>query len=199
MSPTTLLVNASPYGGFPKLRVPFWGVPIKRTIIYWGLWGTLILGNYHITLRLQVPKRQLAVDRPYSLPALERGSKTHRSSATRRDHRKQHAKKNGVLTSLITRMLRTCFQNSTCPLPGLSIDYFLMPCWATCVEHTHTHTHPHTHTHTRANTHTHTHTRANTHTHTHTHTWVGTLPTQASELVGSYSHRITYSHFHYYP
>ena len=36
---------------FPKTRVPFWGVPIIRTILYWGLcWGTLILGNYHIDI-----------------------------------------------------------------------------------------------------------------------------------------------------
>ena len=40
------------YGNFPKLGVPFWGVPIIRTIVYWGLyWGPLILGNYHIGLR----------------------------------------------------------------------------------------------------------------------------------------------------
>ena len=31
------------------------GVLIIRTIVFWGLyWGTLILGNYHIALRLQV-------------------------------------------------------------------------------------------------------------------------------------------------
>ena len=39
------------YGGFPKLGVPFWGVPIVRTLVFWGLyWGPLILGNYHISL-----------------------------------------------------------------------------------------------------------------------------------------------------
>ena len=37
--------------GFPKIRGTFLGVPIIRTIVYWGLyWGTLILGNYHIVL-----------------------------------------------------------------------------------------------------------------------------------------------------
>ena len=36
-------------GGFPKLGVPFLGVPIIRTIVYWGLyWGTSILGSYHL-------------------------------------------------------------------------------------------------------------------------------------------------------
>ena len=36
-------------GGFPKVGVPFWGFPIIRTIVYWGLyWGTLILGNCHM-------------------------------------------------------------------------------------------------------------------------------------------------------
>ena len=37
------------YGSFLKLGVPFLGVPIRRIIVYWGLyWGPLILGNYHI-------------------------------------------------------------------------------------------------------------------------------------------------------
>ena len=35
--------------GFPKLGVPFLGVPIIRTIVFWGLYsGPPILGNYHI-------------------------------------------------------------------------------------------------------------------------------------------------------
>ena len=35
--------------GFPKFRGTILGVPIIRTIVYWGLyWGTLILGNYHL-------------------------------------------------------------------------------------------------------------------------------------------------------
>ena len=37
--------------GFPKIRGTFLGVPIIRTIVYWGLdWGTLILGNYHMKI-----------------------------------------------------------------------------------------------------------------------------------------------------
>ena len=37
------------FQGFPKLGIPFLGVPMMRTILYWGLyWGTLILGNYHL-------------------------------------------------------------------------------------------------------------------------------------------------------
>ena len=37
--------------GFPKLGVPFLGVPIIRTIAFWGLyWGPLISGNYQIDL-----------------------------------------------------------------------------------------------------------------------------------------------------
>ena len=33
---------------FPKIRGTCLGVPIIRTIVYWGLyWGTRILGNYH--------------------------------------------------------------------------------------------------------------------------------------------------------
>ena len=32
---------------FPKIRDAFLGVPIKRIIIFWGLyWGLLIWGNY---------------------------------------------------------------------------------------------------------------------------------------------------------
>ena len=35
----------------PKIRGPFLGVPIIRTIMFWGLhWGLLILGNYHTYL-----------------------------------------------------------------------------------------------------------------------------------------------------
>ena len=34
-------------GGFPKIRDTILGVPIVRTIVFWGLyWGPLILGNY---------------------------------------------------------------------------------------------------------------------------------------------------------
>ena len=37
--------------GFPKIRVTFLGIPMIRTIVYWGLyWGTLILGNCHMAL-----------------------------------------------------------------------------------------------------------------------------------------------------
>ena len=38
------------YGGFPKLGVPFLGVPIIRTTVFGGLyyWGPPVLGNYHI-------------------------------------------------------------------------------------------------------------------------------------------------------
>ena len=33
---------------FPKIRGTLLGVPIIRTIVFWGLyWGPLILGNYH--------------------------------------------------------------------------------------------------------------------------------------------------------
>ena len=35
--------------GFPKIRGSMLGVPIIRTIVYWGLyWGPLVLGNYHL-------------------------------------------------------------------------------------------------------------------------------------------------------
>ena len=35
---------------FPKIKGTLLGVPIIRTIVYWGLyWGTLILGNYHVS------------------------------------------------------------------------------------------------------------------------------------------------------
>ena len=34
-------------GGFRKLGIPFWGVPIIRLKIFWGqYWGPVILGNY---------------------------------------------------------------------------------------------------------------------------------------------------------
>ena len=55
--------------GFPKIRGILLGVPIIRTIVFWGLyWGSLILGKYHIIQGLKkdlVPlfptKNQLAV------------------------------------------------------------------------------------------------------------------------------------------
>ena len=35
--------------GFPEIRCTILGVPIVRTIVFWGLhWGPIILGNYHI-------------------------------------------------------------------------------------------------------------------------------------------------------
>ena len=34
--------------GVPKTRGALFGVPIIRTIVFWGLyWGPLIWGNYH--------------------------------------------------------------------------------------------------------------------------------------------------------
>ena len=43
-------VKAEVIWGFPKIRATCLGVPIIRTIVFWGLyWGLLILGNYHIT------------------------------------------------------------------------------------------------------------------------------------------------------
>ena len=41
--------------GLPKIRGTLLGVPIIRTIVYWGLhWGPLILGNYHLKTRFMV-------------------------------------------------------------------------------------------------------------------------------------------------
>ena len=35
--------------GFPKIRGAILGVPVIRTIVFWGLyWGPLILGIYHL-------------------------------------------------------------------------------------------------------------------------------------------------------
>ena len=40
--------------GFPKIGGTILGVPIIRTIVYWDLfWGPLILGNYHLHLKLK--------------------------------------------------------------------------------------------------------------------------------------------------
>ena len=39
--------------GFPKIRGTILGVPIIRTIVFWGLyWGPLILGNYQMEFRM---------------------------------------------------------------------------------------------------------------------------------------------------
>ena len=48
-------LNVYSMGGFPKLGVPFWGVPTIRNIIVWGLYeGPTILGNYNILWSLKV-------------------------------------------------------------------------------------------------------------------------------------------------
>ena len=37
---------------FPEIRGTFLGVPIIRTIVFWGLyWGSPILGKYRINIR----------------------------------------------------------------------------------------------------------------------------------------------------
>ena len=42
---------------FPKIRGTFLGVPIIRTIVFWGLyWGPLILGNYHMNSTITTDK-----------------------------------------------------------------------------------------------------------------------------------------------
>ena len=43
------LYRVHPLRWVPKITGTFLGVPIIRTIVYWGLyWGTPILGNYHL-------------------------------------------------------------------------------------------------------------------------------------------------------
>ena len=37
--------------GFPKIRGPFLGVPIIRTLVFWG---PSILGNYHLEVGAEV-------------------------------------------------------------------------------------------------------------------------------------------------
>ena len=38
--------------GFPKIRDTFLGIPIIRTVVFWGLyWGSPIYGNYHVALQ----------------------------------------------------------------------------------------------------------------------------------------------------
>ena len=44
--------NLSSYWGFGKIRGTLLGVPIIRTIVFWGLyWGAPILGIYHWIFR----------------------------------------------------------------------------------------------------------------------------------------------------
>ena len=43
--------------GFPKIRGTLLGIPIIRTIVFWGLyWGPDILGNYHMYIYTYVYK-----------------------------------------------------------------------------------------------------------------------------------------------
>ena len=40
--------------GFPKNRSTILGLPIIRTIVFWGLyWGPLFWGNYHVPQRIE--------------------------------------------------------------------------------------------------------------------------------------------------
>ena len=42
------------WGGFPKVGVIFSRAPIMRIVVFWGLyWGSPILGNYHIFLKIE--------------------------------------------------------------------------------------------------------------------------------------------------
>ena len=51
----SMLLATMAFGGFPKLGVPFLGVPKGRTIVFGGLyWGPPILGNYLLGFRVQV-------------------------------------------------------------------------------------------------------------------------------------------------
>ena len=46
-----LLFRFKGLGGVPKIRDTFWGVPITRTIAFWGLcWGATFHGNCHIII-----------------------------------------------------------------------------------------------------------------------------------------------------
>ena len=50
--PCPVGLQTSRFSSFPKLGVPFLGVPIIRTIVYLGLyWGPPILGNCHLRSR----------------------------------------------------------------------------------------------------------------------------------------------------
>ena len=46
-----------PYGTFPKLGGTILGVPLIRTMVFWGLyWGPPNLGNYHMSHNLNSSK-----------------------------------------------------------------------------------------------------------------------------------------------
>ena len=49
MRPGSAARSASSTWDFPKIRGTILGVPIIRTIVYWGLyWGPLFLGNCYM-------------------------------------------------------------------------------------------------------------------------------------------------------
>ena len=56
MSLARLVFCVSYFGGdsfvyrfLPKFWVPFWGVPLIRIMVFWGLYrGTPVFGDYHI-------------------------------------------------------------------------------------------------------------------------------------------------------
>ena len=60
---STIVQTRGVYGRFPKLGVPFWGVPIIRIIVYWGsILGSPCLGTlpYGYPYKLRLDARGLA-------------------------------------------------------------------------------------------------------------------------------------------
>ena len=55
--------------GFPKIRGTILGVPMRRTIIFWGpYWGPLNLGTYHIPKKLQHSQWEYSVFAAFRVP-----------------------------------------------------------------------------------------------------------------------------------
>ena len=71
-SPCPLISLPQCTWGFLMIRGTILGVPIIRIIVYWGLyWGTLILGNYHISIRVLEAKPSTSTKRIPPQPILK--------------------------------------------------------------------------------------------------------------------------------
>ena len=69
--------------GFPKILGTLLGVPVIRTIVFWGLyWGPLILGNYHLGLYGRKVGALVRVQKPSGTPCKPHGGQTYKGRPT---------------------------------------------------------------------------------------------------------------------
>ena len=99
------LLRGSPYGGFPKLGVPSWGVPVIGTIVYWVYIGVPLFREPTITFQEKWVIAFSVEERVTEL-AVDRSTQSCTSAATIRSSwpltRNRYARLSGWKTSCLT-------------------------------------------------------------------------------------------------